>query len=165
MNRLNNGTCVICFNEQGQVLMVNRPKNPDRFCLPGGKVEPGESLIEGIVRETAEETGVILAHDLLVQIHRDRCNGDGGDPFYDVVSYLYAMPVNSIPGGIEPALTPVFSNGEALLDASPFAAYNFDAINKAKEYLEDDHFFSPSAWKEKCLNQLSELIRNYKKSP
>lgn len=44
-----------------QILMVRRrnPPNAGRWTLPGGKVEPGESLQEAVVRELREETGVI----------------------------------------------------------------------------------------------------------
>jgi 8-oxo-dGTP pyrophosphatase MutT (NUDIX family) len=37
-----------------------------RWCLPGGRIEPGESPLEAAVRETAEETGLRVAvHDAL----------------------------------------------------------------------------------------------------
>lgn len=46
--------------EQGRVLVVRRtkPPNANRLALPGGRVEPGESLFEAAVRELREETGV-----------------------------------------------------------------------------------------------------------
>lgn len=45
----------------GRILMVRRrnPPNAGRLALPGGKIEPGESLQEAAVRELYEETGVV----------------------------------------------------------------------------------------------------------
>ncbi|MBE0487782.1 MAG: NUDIX hydrolase [Halomonas sp.] len=45
---------------EGRLLMVRRrnPPNAGRLSLPGGKVEPGESLAAAAARELLEETGV-----------------------------------------------------------------------------------------------------------
>jgi 8-oxo-dGTP diphosphatase len=45
---------------QGRVLMVRRrnPPNAGRLALPGGRIEPGEPLLEAAVRELYEETGI-----------------------------------------------------------------------------------------------------------
>jgi 8-oxo-dGTP diphosphatase len=43
-----------------RILLVRRGQAPEAggWTLPGGKVEPGESLARAVVRETAEETGL-----------------------------------------------------------------------------------------------------------
>lgn len=43
-------------DEQGRVLMIHRTDN-DRWALPGGGHDPGESIIDTVVREVREETG------------------------------------------------------------------------------------------------------------
>jgi len=43
----------------GQLLAV-RTRGRDRFYLPGGKPEPGETLAEAVAREVFEELGVVL---------------------------------------------------------------------------------------------------------
>ncbi|WP_313798568.1 NUDIX hydrolase [Cytobacillus sp.] len=52
-------TYVLLFDEQSEnVLMVkNKGENSSYYTLPGGAVEPGETLEEGAIREVKEETG------------------------------------------------------------------------------------------------------------
>ncbi|WP_410219392.1 NUDIX domain-containing protein [Paracoccus sp. (in: a-proteobacteria)] len=47
---------------QGRVLVVNAypGQQSDLWCLPGGGVEPGQSLPENLMREVAEETGLSI---------------------------------------------------------------------------------------------------------
>ena len=46
--------------EEGRILLVRRGRPPAAgyWSVPGGRVEPAESLAEAIVREVAEETGL-----------------------------------------------------------------------------------------------------------
>lgn len=51
-------------NENGEFLLLRRSENsrtnPGKWDLPGGKVNPDESLKEGVVREVWEETGISI---------------------------------------------------------------------------------------------------------
>jgi 8-oxo-dGTP pyrophosphatase MutT (NUDIX family) len=55
---------------QLQVLLIQRRWDPYAGCwvLPGGHVDPGETARQAGVRELAEETGIQLAADELVEI-------------------------------------------------------------------------------------------------
>ena len=45
----------------GQVLLQNRVKADwQGYALPGGRVEPGESIVESVIREMKEETGLTV---------------------------------------------------------------------------------------------------------
>lgn len=50
------------------LLMVKRatPPHQGRWSVPGGRVEPGETLSAAVVREVAEETGVAVVCDRFV---------------------------------------------------------------------------------------------------
>jgi 8-oxo-dGTP diphosphatase len=63
--------------QEGRVLLVRRGSEPlkGHWTLPGGLLEVGESLTDGVEREVKEETGldveVIELIELLDRIHRD----------------------------------------------------------------------------------------------
>jgi 8-oxo-dGTP pyrophosphatase MutT (NUDIX family) len=46
----------IVQDDRGRVLMIHKTDN-DRWALPGGGHEPGESIADTVVREVKEETG------------------------------------------------------------------------------------------------------------
>ncbi len=48
---------VIVVNDQDEILMIRRTDN-DNWAVPGGGMDPGESITETAVRETEEETGI-----------------------------------------------------------------------------------------------------------
>jgi len=50
----------VIFNDAGKVLSVSRKDNPNDFGLPGGKVDPYETLCQATSREVLEETGLIV---------------------------------------------------------------------------------------------------------
>lgn len=47
----------IVLNEAGELLMVHKTDNK-LWALPGGGMDPGESISQTVVRETKEETGM-----------------------------------------------------------------------------------------------------------
>ena len=52
----------VVLREDGAVLLVRRGRPPavGSWTLPGGKVEPGETLAQAVVREVAEETSLVV---------------------------------------------------------------------------------------------------------
>ena len=52
----------LCMVYRGEELLLqNRVKTDWRgYCFPGGHVEPGESIVDSVVREMKEETGLTI---------------------------------------------------------------------------------------------------------
>ena len=62
----------------GALLLIRRGHAPSRgrWSLPGGRVEPGETAREALVREMAEETGLVVeVGDLVGEVTRPGPNG------------------------------------------------------------------------------------------
>lgn len=56
--------------DRNRVLLVQRGQEPSKgkWTLPGGALELGESLTEGLVREVMEETGLIVETVELIEV-------------------------------------------------------------------------------------------------
>jgi ADP-ribose pyrophosphatase YjhB (NUDIX family) len=55
-------------DSSGAVLLVHKTDN-DLWALPGGGVDPGESVTDAVVREIAEETGLTVEVDDLIGVY------------------------------------------------------------------------------------------------
>lgn len=81
------GTGAVILNDEGQVLLVLRKKDPEihKWSIPGGKVDPFETLESTVVREVEEETG------LIVEVERLLCTDETIAPEQDrhLLSLIY----------------------------------------------------------------------------
>lgn len=55
---------VLCLiHKNGRYLLQYRIKNDWKgYTLPGGHIEPGESIVDAVIREMQEETGLMISH-------------------------------------------------------------------------------------------------------
>jgi 8-oxo-dGTP pyrophosphatase MutT (NUDIX family) len=55
----------------GRRLLLTRRSDTGLWCLPGGVMEPGESVSEAVAREVAEETGLEVLPERLIGVYSD----------------------------------------------------------------------------------------------
>ncbi|SNR89436.1 NUDIX domain-containing protein [Geodermatophilus saharensis] len=75
----------VVLDDAGRLLLVRRRNAPGRglWSVPGGRVEPGESLVAAVAREVREETGLQVR--VGAEVGRVQIPGDG--VVYDVVDF------------------------------------------------------------------------------
>ena len=62
-------TCLCLITRGDEILLQNRVKKDWKgYTLPGGHIEPGESFVDGVVREMKEETGLDIKNPKLCGI-------------------------------------------------------------------------------------------------
>ncbi len=76
-----------------EIVLIKRQKEPfqDRWALPGGFVECGETVDAAVRREVAEETGLRIELKSLVGVYSDPHR----DPRGHVVSIAFLAEINS----------------------------------------------------------------------
>lgn len=72
---------VLCLIRRGdEYLLQDRVKKDWKgFTLPGGHVEPGESIVDAVVREMKEETGLTVKNPKLCGVKQFPISGESGE--------------------------------------------------------------------------------------
>jgi 8-oxo-dGTP diphosphatase len=113
------GSAVFVVDEHGRLLLGRRDKEPHRgkWVLPGGKVEPFESIEDAARRELLEETGLEIEIDRTVDVVQII------DPPHEhrVIVYTHASPVRgTVSGSSDLSSARFFARAEvADLDLTP----------------------------------------------
>ena len=117
----------------GRALLVRRGNAPSKgeWSIPGGLLEPGETLVEGVRRELLEETGVpVNAHDVIDVFEKITLDAEGKTLYHFVVLDYYCESA----GGEARAgsdVTEVAWVAEADVDSHSLTAAAKQVIHKA----------------------------------
>lgn len=116
------GVLIICA---GEILFLRRAGDSDHageWCIPGGKIEDGETSAEAAVRETAEEAGVVVPIEAIAEWTRT-INGEVDFTTYvasigekpevvldETESDEYAwLPLSNLPSPLHPGMEMVLA--------------------------------------------------------
>jgi ADP-ribose pyrophosphatase YjhB (NUDIX family) len=66
------GACAVIFNKVHTKVLLTKRADNGLWCLPGGKMESGESIEECCQREVLEETGLQILTRRLIAVYSNR---------------------------------------------------------------------------------------------
>ncbi len=69
--KLRLGCSAVLLDKERQTVLLTRRTDNGQWCLPGGMIDPGESVAEGCEREVFEETGLQVRVVRLTGIYSD----------------------------------------------------------------------------------------------
>jgi 8-oxo-dGTP pyrophosphatase MutT (NUDIX family) len=85
--------CLVVVRKEDRFLVVQERKHGQLWYLPAGRVEPGEDLVTAALRETLEETGVLVQLEGILKVeHTPHPSG-----FARVRFIFLARPVDDTP--------------------------------------------------------------------
>jgi ADP-ribose pyrophosphatase YjhB (NUDIX family) len=65
------GCAAVILDPSRQKVLLTRRADNGQWCLPGGGMEPGESVTETCTREVLEETGLVVSVARLIGVYSD----------------------------------------------------------------------------------------------
>jgi len=109
----------LVYDDAGRLLLVLRANPPAQgtWSIPGGRVEPGEDDESAVVREVAEETGLVVSVNALVgSVERDAPDGN----VYTIKDFSCTVTGGTLRAGDDASLARWFSAADlATAQTSP----------------------------------------------
>lgn len=135
---MKSAVCLLLPASSGLYWAVSRRNDTTQWGLPGGKVDPGESFEQAVLRETSEEMGLFIPSSAeAIPIYSAVCPGKGPGDTYWVTTYLWMGAVDGNALTPEEGIEIRTLCEKALTDpkACPFAAYNVGVFNALRAYM------------------------------
>lgn len=111
---------------EDRIVLIERKYFPEGWALPGGFVDPGESLATAVRREALEETGLHVTVVELFGIY----SMPWRDPRGDTVSAVYVCNAEGVPEGRDDARRAI----GFLMSEIPFDSMAFDHDRILRQY-------------------------------
>lgn len=70
--KLRIGCSALIFDQSGEKILLTKRSDNGQWCLPGGVMEPGESISETCIREVLEETGLEVEVLRIIGVYSNR---------------------------------------------------------------------------------------------
>lgn len=134
MIKLPLGNCALIVSKKkpGQLLAVCRRENPELVCFPGGKLEVGETSVQGMVSEVYEETGLIIDSVKAIPIYSGICEGKIE---YWVTAYLVEIDGDEELNPPEQDMYPHWIDKHTFMKKSSYPIYNTAVFNSIAPFL------------------------------
>lgn len=127
----------LIFDENGKLLMVSSQVLSVHWNLPGGGVNRGETLLNGLRREVREEAGLEIEVDLLVTVMDDFVIMATGQP---VQSHRHFYLAHVIGGQFRPEGNGFDSDTVRYLDTNAMKDEELDAPHIMRPVIEKARF-------------------------
>jgi ADP-ribose pyrophosphatase YjhB (NUDIX family) len=116
------------FDAQGRVLLVERAKDPGKglWTVPGGRLEPRETLAQAVAREIREETGLIAEVGPLVCVAERMAD----DYHFVILDYLARVVGGTLAAATDAAAARFVADSE--LDAMKLTDGLVDMLARAR---------------------------------
>lgn len=128
-----NSALIVSKKKPGQLLAVCRRENPELICFPGGKLEIGETSVEGMIREVYEETGLKIDPLNAVPIYSGVCEGKIE---YWVTTYLIEIDGDEDLNPPEKDMFPHWVTKEKFLEKTSYPKFNKAVFHSIDKFLK-----------------------------
>jgi ADP-ribose pyrophosphatase YjhB (NUDIX family) len=122
---------MLVVNSDGYILGVSRRDDITKFGLPGGKCEPGETPAESAVRETKEETCIMVYACDPIYTREEPASHPGGLSFFTYC--YYAVNWQGTPKDSEEGVVKWLTVDELTSSSGAFPVYNRNTIDAFKK--------------------------------
>lgn len=112
--------CLLLLHPDGSSFAVCSRRNSTVYGLPGGKMDPGETMAQTAVRETAEEIGVLVDVSKIELLFADAIPGDKD---FWVETFIAVSPTSELKE-MESGITVKWITWPSFLQNNAFEKYN-----------------------------------------
>ena len=87
------GVGAVIVDDRGRVLLIQRGTEPlkGHWSIPGGLLDLGETLVDGVKREVVEETGLSVKPEAIVEVVDRIHHQEGKENLPTVIRYHYVI--------------------------------------------------------------------------